>query len=159
MIYARIAAIVAALIGLGWWLGSRSWETKYNALQAENWKGEYQRQKDVADDLQRKLDDATATNQRNAGIIGDLHEKLSTADADHDKLTGQLRIALARTDRPASCGVPKATDQPRALATAQAPSDGPLAGLLSDAIAESNGNRLAQDALIAQLKPQLETKP
>lgn len=165
MIYARIAGIVltlAALISLGWWLGSRSWETKYNALQAENWKGEYQRQKDVADDLRKKLDDATATNKRNAGIIGDLHDKLATADTDHDRLTGQLRNAFAAASRPRGCAVPQATNQSGTPAAAQASGAGQtpsLPGLVADAMTEAKRNVLSGNALLEQLIPQLEQKP
>lgn len=165
MIYAKVAAgvlVLAALIGLGWWLGSAHWKTQYEALQAADWKGQYQRQKDVSDDLQKKLDDVQATIKRNAAIIGDLNAKLQTTDSDHEHLVGQLRNALTQASRPSCNPMPTAPNQPRTSAAAQTPSVGQAAVLpkyIADAVIECRGNVLTGNALLQQLTPQLKVSP
>lgn len=106
--------------------------------------------------LQAQIDEGHANDVRNQSAIESLNGQLASIDRTRGDLTGELRHALA--NKPAACGgsVPQTPSQPGAAATVQASGDGPLAGLLSDAISECNGNRATQDALTAQIKPQVD---
>jgi hypothetical protein len=163
ILYAKLAAAAAvllALIGFGWWLGSSHWKAQYEALQAQNWQGQAQAQKDRADALQNDLKNLQATAANNAKVIHDLNEQNATAIDDRARLGMQLARVLARATRSQACGgsVPQAASGQNAPRPGAAPGDGrpaDLPRLIADALAECKGNGRQLNALSQEIAPQL----
>lgn len=111
----------------------------------------------VRKDLQAKLDQLHATLQTNDQVINDLHAKNAAVAADRDHTNELVRRLLARAARsPAQGGgVPQAPNQPRAPPAGAESGNASLAKLLGDARDECVRNADRYDALIAQVKPQV----
>lgn len=159
-LYLRVAAYgtAALLIGTaGYKVGSNHWETKYQALQAADWQGRAQREQVTRKALEGQLAQARATSSNNAQVLHDLQNQTAAIVADRDRTSDLVRRLLARPARPspASRPVPEASDQPGTARAGEAGGDEQVAKLLVDTAAECRENAARQNALIAQLKPQL----
>jgi hypothetical protein len=160
ILYAKLAgaaAILLALIGFGWWLGSSHWKAQYEALQAANWQGQAQQQKDRADALDSDLKNLQAAAANNAKVIHDLDEQNATSLADRDRIAGELgRLLNHQNDaRAGDCAVPQAAGGQSAPKPGPAQGDGRLAGLLADTIQECRANGRQLNALSQEIAPQL----
>lgn len=108
--------------------------------------------------LQAQVDSGHKTDQRNEEIIRELNARASTAESDRDLARRLLNSAL----RPvASTGhrLPETSDQPGATGTRGEASGPSLETTVAAAIGECERNANRLDALIAQIKPQLEQSP
>jgi len=159
-LYLRIAAailVVAVLIGIGYRLGAAPWQAKYAALQAADWEGRAQAEAMARKALQAQLAQAQATSMNNAQVMHDLQQQSASAQAERDRVAGELRRLLARAAQPApgSHPVPEGSGHTGAPAASQASSDRRISELAADVVAECRANARQLNALIAELKPQL----
>jgi hypothetical protein len=159
-IYLRVAAYGAAALligGAGYKVGANRWETKYQALQAENWQGRAVREEVIRKTLEGQLAQARVVSTNNAQVLHDLQTQTAAIVADRDRTNDLVHRLLTRQARSsaASGPVPQAADQPGAARAGEAGSDDPTAKLLADTADECRGTAAQLNALIAQLRPQL----
>jgi len=105
--------------------------------------------------LQKQIDTAHQTDQRNETIIHDLHARADSAESDRDLARRLLNSALGPIS-PASHRLPEAPNQPGATGTGRTGSGPSLETEVAAAIGECERNSNRLDALIAQIKPQVE---
>lgn len=162
-----LLAILALGAGGGWYFGSNHWEAKYQALRADDWQGRAQRAEIARKAVEGQRDALQKTLDNNAKVMHELEEKHVTVESQLGTARRLLSAAKA-SGAPRGCPVPETRGgRPAAEAGAEAgdrgpravPGGGELGDLLERAVsavlAECKGNANNQDALIAELKPQL----
>lgn len=157
--YLRIAAYAVAAIvlaGIGYKIGAHRWESKYQALQAENWKGMADREATARKALEQRLKDAQTVSANNAQVIHDLQNTTAAIAADRDHSNELIhRMLASAARRPTSPVVPEATGESGTAPAGETSGNGRLEQLLGDAAAECKGNAAQLNSLIAEIKPQL----
>lgn len=157
--YLRLAGYLLGAILLataGYKIGANRWETKYQALRAEDFEGQAKREAVARMALQNQLRDAQTTRANNEAVLHDLQTTTAAIAADRDRTRelAQRLLNSART-RASARHVPEAADRPAAPDPGETGSDVEAGELLTDASAECRGNAAQLNSLIAQLKPQL----
>ena len=160
MIYAKLAAalaLLAALIGLGWYLGSSHWKQQYDALEAQNWQSKAAAETLARKALESQLADLQATTAHNAQVMNDLQQQNDTIGAEHANTVALAARLLGDKTRCAAgaSDLSKALDNTAIAAASQARRADQLAELLANAYDESVENADQLDALIKEIQPQL----
>lgn len=164
-------AVLAAVLGAGGWggwhFGSAHWQAKYEALRADDWQGRAQRAETARKAVEGQIDTLQKALGNNAKVMHELEEKHVTVES---QLGTARRLLAAAKAAGASrgCPVPEAgSGRPSAEAGEAAGDRGPgavpdggefgdlLERAISAVLAECKGNANNQDALIAEIKPQL----
>jgi len=104
--------------------------------------------------LQAQIDSAHSTDIRNQGIIDDLKKRADSSESD--LAFARRLLNAARPIAAAGHSVPKAPNQPGASGASGAASGPSLETEVAAAIGECERNSDRLDALIAQVKPQVE---
>jgi hypothetical protein len=158
-LYLRLAAYgaVALLIGgAGYKVGSNHWQTKYQALQAEDFKGLAQREAAARKAVEGQLAQARIVSTNNSQVIRDLQNETAAIVADRDRTNDLVHRLLTRQARPATSPVvSQAADQSGAARAGEAGEDERLGELLGNAADECRRNAAQLNSLIGQLRPQL----
>jgi hypothetical protein len=158
-LYLRLAGYGAAALligGAGYKAGASHWETKYSALQTENWQGRAQREEVTRKALEGQLAQARAVSANNERVVNDLQIQTAAIVADRDRTNDLVHRLLTRQARPAAGpSVPTPINQPGAARASEAGGDERLAELLTNAADECRTNAAQLNALVAQVKPQL----
>lgn len=105
--------------------------------------------------LQGQIDTAHKTDQRNEDIIRELNARASTAESDRDlarRLLNSARRPVASTPHQ----LPQAPDQPGTASAGRDPGLPSLETQVADTLGECSRNADRLNALIAQIKPQME---
>lgn len=156
ILYARLAGIVAfiaLLVGVGWWLGSRSWQTKYEALQAAGFQQQAEASDARANALASQLKSVQTILESNQEAMNEYQAR--TVSAESDAALARSLLAAASIPAPrrrplseAGGGQPIAPARPESRGVT-------LESTLTAAIGECEHNANQLDALIAEIKPQL----
>lgn len=159
-LYIKLAAgvLIAGICSVGGYrIGASHWQTRYEALQAEDWKAKAVGEMVYRKAVEAQLAQAHATSANNAQVIRDLQDTTAAIAADRDRSRELARrlLASAARSRPASDPVSETPDQPRTARAGETTGTVEVGELLVDAAAECRGNAAQLDALIAQLRPQL----
>ena len=155
---AAAAAIAAAIFAAGLHVGALKPQRDLADLKAQGWQGKAADAAAALTATQKQLADLQAANTNNANVIKGLTDEKAHIAADRDAnlaLAGRLRNLLAAHPPAASNPVPAAHDQPGAAAATVDAGAGSVEGLLVDAADESALCAASYNALLAQLKPQL----
>jgi hypothetical protein len=143
------AILALGVIGGSVWVGAHFTAQHYQILIAKDHAAEAQLAAAAAQAAKAQQDAADA---HNAEIQRDLQTQLSSTRS----LAGDFALRLRRAEQAASGNVSKGSGRSGALDTSQANRSDRLTGLLSDAAGECLANEARQDALIAELAPQLK---
>ena len=142
----RAAAYLVAALGFVY-LGSYLAGLHYREIIAKDQANVAQLAAQAAEAAKAKQDLADANNAR---VVAGLSSQLDSVNASARDFAQRLRDAEARSSR-----VPQGADKPGAAATSPQGGSDSLTELLAAAAAECFANEARQDALIAELKPQL----
>ena len=154
--YAAVGALVLGIWG-GWHFGSGRWESRFKALQAENWQQQAKAEGAARKALQDQLQNAQDTIARNTGIVNDYESKLATTADERDRWRAALDRLRSEAARSAARGreLSEADYRLGALEARAASELAECQGVLIENVAESTGNADELDALLFALRPQL----
>jgi len=155
---AGIAILAAILMTSGYKMGARAWKAKYDAEVSAQWQQKAKGEEVARQALERQLADSRAVAENNSTVIVRLQNANSQIIADRDNVGAMVRRLLASSARscPSADSVPAADGGRSTAGTSETRSDGRFAGLLANAVTESKLNNVQLDALIGQIRPQLE---
>ena len=105
--------------------------------------------------LQRQIDESHQTDQRNEAIINELHSRADSAESDLALARSLLNSSLGPVT-PSSHRLSEASNQSGAPGASGAGSGPSLETEVAAAIGECERNANRLDALIAQVKPQVQ---
>jgi len=141
------AILTLMVIGGSIWVGAHFTALHYQVIIQKEHDAQAQLAATAALAAKAKQDAADAHNRE---VYDGLQTQLADNRARADELARRLRNAET-----AGSHLPKGPGGPGTAATPQAPGPDRLTGLLGDALAECFDNESRQEALIAELKPQL----
>jgi len=129
-------------------------KTAMASYQAQVSQREADAEKAAREALQAQMDAHHVIDQRNESVIADLTQRAQAAESDA-ALTGRL-LAAQKARLPPSHPVSETGHQPTVVDSGETSGLGQLAAVTAAALNECRGNARQLNALIDEIKPQME---